>query len=124
VTVRRTPKPFLLLLLALVALLAPPMAKPSVAAPTSGIARTAAVSQLTAATSHRNDVEHRQSDRPELRGVTGQSGASLTSAKAHDPGLPAPRFVLVQRPRPPTDRATGAGPRAATGRSPPSPAGT
>jgi hypothetical protein len=122
---RRTPKPVLLLLLALAALLAPQATKPTAPAPVAGITRAIAATHVAASTStHRGGIEHPQSDRTELRTATAPTLTPTPSTSARDAHVADPRLLLVQRPRPPTVRLDGTGPRAANGRSPPSPAGT
>lgn len=122
---RRAPKPVLLLLLALAALLAPQATRPSAPAPVAGITRAIASTHVAAATSsHRGGIDHPQSDRTELRTATAPTLTPTPSTSARDAHVADPRLLLVQRPRPPTARLDGTGPRAENGRSPPSPAGT
>ena len=119
---RRVPRPVLLLLVVLGALLAP--ATPSSAAPgTAAVVRHVPSSHAAPSRAPSGRAEHHR-DATSLTAATAQAPAPAHSTPAADRRPPAPRLLLVQRPRPPTSdparRATGA----PTGRSPPSPAGT
>lgn len=122
---RRAPKPVLLLLLTLAAILAPQATKIAVATPVPSIARAVAATHVSGSTTaHRGGVAHPHSGRTELRAAPAPAAGPLHSTTARAATPSGPTLLLVQRPRPPTTRLTGSGIRAATGRSPPSPAGT
>lgn len=119
-TVHRFSRPVLLLVLALSAIFAPQAAKP-VTAP--GAAIVHAVSPAQSVPSQGGVERHTSSD-PVLRVAPSAGGAASLSATTHDAHIPAPALLLVQRPRPPTQRPLNATVLAPTGRSPPTPAGT
>ena len=117
----RIPRPIVLLLLVLGALLAPA---------TPGHATTAGTSVRQVATSHAaparpttGRADHR-SDSATLTTPTAPAPTPVHSTAAADRRPPAPRLLLVQRPRPPTSGPARPTADAPTGRSPPSPAGT
>ena len=122
----RAPKPLLLLLLVLAAVLSPAMPKSAAQAPLAGITRAATPASSTAApgSTRRTGVEHRSTDTTELRNEPTSTPLAPHVTAAADTRLAAPALLLVQRPRPPTTRLAGTGIDAPSGRSPPAPAGT
>jgi len=121
-TSARLPRPIVLLLLVLAAVLAP--ATPgSATTTTQAVLRQAAASHTAPARPASGRADH-HSDHATIAGATGQAPAPVHGAAAADRRPPAPRLLLVQRPRPPTSGPARPSTDAPTGRSPPSPAGT
>ncbi len=118
----RLPRPIALLVLVLTALLAP--ASPSVAmTQTTAVVRHVASSHVAPARPTSGRADHR-SDHSAVTVVTAKAPSPVHSTAAADRRPGAPRLLLVQRPRPPTDAPARPAVDAPNGRSPPSPAGT
>jgi hypothetical protein len=113
--------PLLVLLLVVAGLLAPgagaATAQASSTVPRPGSARTTADAPAPDRADHR-------SQRPLVAAAPAAPSTPLHSTPAKDARPTAPRLLLVQRPRPPNPARPASQPSAATGRSPPSPAGT
>src|SRR6476646_1891566 len=97
----RLPRPIVLLLLVLAALLAP--ATPGSATTTTTVAVRQVVASHTAPVT--GQADHRP-DHATLSGATAHAPAPVHSTAAADRRPPAPRLLLVQRPRPPTHGST------------------
>ena len=117
----RLPRPFVLLLLVLAALLTP--ATPGTATSAGATVRQVATSHAAPSRPTTGRADHR-SDSTTLTVASARTHTPAHSTAAADRRPPAPRLLLVQRPRPPTSDPARPAVEAPTGRSPPSPAGT
>jgi hypothetical protein len=118
---QRAAQPVLLLLLVLVAFFTPQTARPTAPATTLS---AASGHHASTAPATRGGIEHHQSTEPLLRAAPAGGNLPVPSTAARNDRVTTPTLLLVQRPRPPTQRVLSAVPLAPTGRSPPAPAGT